>query len=106
MVKTEIQMNTDSYIVIYGNVIYKVENVEYNTTDRYRVCKRDGKSVLSLPLSSVLVRDGKGVTAQIVNGLTSGVEVNSSDKKTTVVGSEDNFVEGAVVGSIVGALLF
>jgi hypothetical protein len=50
--------------------------------------------------------DGKGVTAQVVNGLKTGAGVNSPETKTTVIQSEDNFVGGMVVGGIIGAVLF
>jgi hypothetical protein len=96
----------ENYIVIHGNVIYKVENVKYSSTDTHRVFTRNGVLILSVPLSSVLVMDGKGVTAQVVNGLKTGAGVNSPETKTTVIQSEDNFVGGMVVGGIIGAVLF
>lgn len=97
-------MNT--YIVIHGNVVYKVENVEYKSTDTHRIFKRNEETVLSVPLSSVLVKDGGAVTAKIINGLTTGAGFNSPDTKTTIVHSEDNFMEGMVFGGIMGAALF
>jgi hypothetical protein len=96
----------NNYIIIHGNVVYKVENVDYISTETHRRFTKEGKIVLSVPLSSVLVMDGKGVTAQIVNGLTTGVGVNPPNINKTVVNSEDNFTEGLLVGGIIGAALF
>lgn len=96
----------NNYIIIHGNVVYKVENVDYISTETHRRFTKEGKIVLSVPLSSVLVMDGKGVTAQIVNGLTTGVGVNPPNINKTVVNSEDNFTEGLLVGGIIGAVLF
>ena len=96
----------NNYIIIHGNVVYKVENVDYISTETHRRFTKEGKIVLSVPLSSVLVMDGKGVTAQIVNGLTTGVGVNPPNINKTVVNSEDNFTEGLLVGGILGAVLF
>ena len=87
-------------------MVYKVENVDYISTETHRRFTKEGKIVLSVPLSSVLVMDGKGVTAQIVNGLTTGVGVNPPNINKTVVNSEDNFTEGLLVGGIIGAVLF
>lgn len=96
----------NNFTVIHGNVVYKVENAEYVSTETHRRFKKEGELVLSVPLSSVLVMDGKGVTAQIVNGLITGVGVNPPNINKTVVNSEDNFTEGLLVGGIVGAALF
>lgn len=96
----------NKYIVIHGNVVYKVENVEYETNETHRRFYKEGKLVLSVPVSSVLIKDGQGVTVQIINGLTTGVGVNPPNINNTVVNSEDNFTEGLLVGGIVGAVLF
>lgn len=99
----------NNFTVIHGNVVYKVENAEYSSNETHRRFKKEGELVLSVPLSSVLVMDGKGVTAQIVNGLITGVGVNPPNKTNinkTVVDSENNFTEGLLVGGIVGAALF
>ena len=98
-----------NYTIIHGNVIYKVKDVEYDSTNTHRRFLQKGKLVLSVPLSSVMVKDEAGVTAQIVNGLNSGIGFqsnSSSGNNTTVVHTEDNFIEGAIVGSVIGAILF
>lgn len=96
----------NKYIILHGNVIYKIENAKYSTTATHRVFKKDNKVVLSIPLSSVFIKDDEGVTAQIINNLTTGTGTNPPDKKTTVVQSDDNFAEGVVVGAVTGAILF
>ena len=101
-----------NYTIIYGNVIYKIENVNYNSNDSHRVFKRNGDVILSVPLSSILIKDGDGVKAQIINGLNTGVGFASSNNNinnndTTVVQqSDDNFVEGMIVGGVIGSILF
>ena len=96
-----------NYTVIHGNVIYKVENVQYKSTDTHRTFKRGDKLILSVPNSAILIADGEGVTAKLVNGLTTGPGINPPDNKTTNIQSGgDGFAEGAVVGGLAGALLF
>jgi len=95
------------YTILHGNVVYKVENVtSYMTTDTNRVFKKGTTTVLSVPLSSVLVKDEEGVTARIVGNLITGTGINPPDSKTTVVQSDDTFAEGVVVGAVAGAILF
>lgn len=94
------------YTILHGNVIYKVENVAYTASATHRVFKKNNLTVLSVPLSSVLIKDGEGITAQIVSNLTTGTGTNPPDSKTTVVQSDDNFAEGVVVGAVAGAVLF
>lgn len=92
------------YTILHGNVVYKVESVTYLTTGTDRVFKRGNTTVLSVPLSSILIKDEEGVTARIVGNLTTGTGINPPDSKTTVVQSNDNFAEG--VGAVAGAILF
>ena len=99
----------ENYTIIHGNVIYKIENVNYNSNDSHRVFKRNGDVILSVPLSSILIKDGEGVKAQIINGLNTGVgftSPNNNVDNTTSVQSEDNFVEGMIIGGIIGSIIF
>lgn len=96
-----------NYTVIHGNVIYKVKDVTYDSGTTHRRFLRDNQLILSVPLSSVMVKDGEGVESQIVEGLNSGGGFSKPVKNnTTVVQSEDNFLEGAIVGGVIGAILF
>lgn len=86
--------------------MYKITDVEYTVSNTHRRFLKDGKIVLSIPLSSVLIKDNAGVTAQIINTIKTEVENNTINNKTTIIQSEDNFTEGLVIGGIIGATLF
>jgi hypothetical protein len=97
-----------NYTVIHGNVIYKVNDVSYDSTATHRRFKRDGELILSIPLNSVLVVNGKGVKGNIVNGLnTPAQNIQTKETSTTHSGSsDDSFLEGAIIGGVIGAILF
>mgnify|MGYP007090087945 CR=1 FL=1 len=105
-------MAKKNYTIIHGNVIYKVENVEYDSSHTHRRFKRDGDLVLSVPLNSVLVVNDSGISAKIVNGLNSPVSNQIQTKEDTKdvtpvqTQNDDSFLEGAIVGSVIGSILF
>ena len=92
-----------NYTVIHGNVLYHVENVTHTTTDSERIFRRNGNEILIVPLPSTLIANGKGISMQVMNSIH---PVPDASNNTTVINSNDNFVEGAIVGGIVGAVLF
>ena len=91
------------YTVIHGNVLYHVENVTHTTNDGERIFRRNGNEILIVPLPSTLIVNGKGVSMKILDGIH---PVSDATNNTTVINSNDNFVEGAIVGGIVGSVLF
>lgn len=96
-----------NYTVIHGNVLYKVENVTYQSDGDHRVFRKDGKLVLSVPLSSTLIKNEEGISMQILKGIHPVHEANTSDNASTaIINSNDNFAEGVLVGGVVGAILF
>lgn len=107
--KTE--TNTKIYTIIHGNVIYKVECDKYTSNDTHRRFYIKDEIILSIPLSSVLVKDGEGITAQIINGLMTGTGVDNlktipNEVNKNIIQSEDNFAEGMIIGGIIGTVLF
>jgi hypothetical protein len=103
-------MATKNYTIIHGNVIYKVENVVYDSSPTHRRFKKvDGELVLSVPLNSVLVVNGREVSAKIVNGLNApSTNIQPKEDLNQVIQEQqdDNFLEGAIVGTVIGSILF
>ena len=98
----------NNYTIIHGNVIYKVECDKYTSNDTHRRFYIKDEIILSIPLSSVLIKNGEGVTAQVINGLTTGNGTNPTIPNPPEVNktTEDNFVEGIIVGGVIGTILF
>ena len=105
-------MAKGNFTIIHGNVIYKVNDVEYDSSTTHRRFKRNGTLILSVPLNSVLVRNESDVTAKIVSGLNSpsqnlSVPVDQQGNAQSVSSSQDDtFLEGAIVGGIIGSIVF
>jgi hypothetical protein len=100
-----------NYTIIHGNVIYKVDDASYDSTATHRRFKRDGELILSIPLNSVLVVNEQGVKGNIVNGLNTpaqNIQTKDNTKASTMQSgsSDDSFLEGAIVGGVIGALIF
>ena len=100
-----------NYTVIHGNVVYKVDDVTYDSTNTHRRFKRDDELILSVPLNSVLVMNGRKVKANIINGLNYPAQnVSTKENTQTAVtqnsSSDDSFLEGAIVGGVIGSLVF
>jgi hypothetical protein len=100
-----------NYTVIHGNVVYKVDDVTYDSTNTHRRFKRDDELILSVPLNSVLIMNGRKVKGNIINGLNYPAQ-NVSTKENTQTSvtqnssSDDSFLEGAIVGGVIGSLVF
>lgn len=107
------------YTVIQGNAIYSIKNAEYTYNDGYNIRTfRNEKNelIFSIPaFSSVLIKNGEGVSVQIKDNLNTGTASEpqtatsnqpSVVRKTKYVAVDDSYGDGLVTGAIVGALLF
>lgn len=105
-------MAKGNFTIIHGNVIYKVNDVEYESSDTHRRFKREGNLILSIPINSVLVRNESRVTAKIVSGLNSPSQNLSvpadpqGNTQTSSSSQDESFLEGAIVGGIIGSIIF
>ena len=105
------------YTVIQGNAIYSIKNAEYAYNDNIRTFKnKKNELIFSIPaFSSVLIKNGEGVSVQIKDNLNTGTASErqtaisnqpSVVHKTKYVAVDDSYGDGLVTGAIVGALLF
>lgn len=98
------------FTIIHGNVIYEVSDVDYKSSDTHRRFTRDGVLILSVPINSVLIQNGCGIKAKIVNGLNTAsqdfTQKKNEPKEIHSDTSDDSFIEGVVVGGIVGSFIF
>lgn len=105
------------YTVIQGNAIYSIKNAEYGYNNNIRTFKnKKNELIFAIPaFSSVLIKNGEGVSVQIKDNLNTGTASEpqtvisnqpSVVHKTNYVAVDDSYGDGLVTGAIVGALLF
>ena len=105
------------YTVIQGNAIYSIKNAEYIYSDNMRTFRnKKNELIFAIPsFSSVLIKNGEGVSVQIKDNLNTGTSSEPQTAtgnqppvvhKTKYVAVDDSYGDGLVTGAIVGALLF
>ena len=106
---------TESFTVIYGNMIYTVNDVFMRVDDKRRgfyKTKLDTYPqfrdlVLSLPNDGiVLIKNGQGVSMTVNPNISSPVINKTSNVKKVVNNDSSNEVGSFAVGAVVGSLLF
>lgn len=106
---------TESFTVIYGNMIYTVNDVFMHVDDKRRgfyKTKLDTYPqfrdlVLSLPNDGiVLIKNGQGVSMTVNPNISSPVINKTSNVKKVVNNDSSNEVGSFAVGAVVGSLLF
>lgn len=97
-----------NYTVIHGNIMYKVKEVEYESSKTHRRFKRDNELILSVPLNSVMIENGKKISARLLPVTQPPEAIQSSEGTPPAVlnGGSDNFIEGMVTGAIVHEIFF
>jgi len=103
-----------NYTVIYGNMIYTVNEVDYRVNgDRRGFYKKNNEGqysnlILSVPSKgTVVIKNGEGVSMTVNEKIQVPVD-NSTEEKTknVVVNNTTNEVGAFVAGAVVGGILF
>ena len=102
------------YTIIQGNAIYSIKNADYKCVNDMRTFQNEEHELIFSinKYSSVLIKNGEGVSVQIKDNLNTGVLSGSTSNskpvkhETKYVNVDSGYGDGLVTGAIVGALLF